>query len=211
MIFGRIGGEVAPAARPPGADADAGPPPPTGLTWFIDETEGQGALAIRVKLGASPPAPGERVAIRGAWALDAQRRWFWQADAVTALPASDAPAAGVDAQIAPGLALVKRAPSGRRTGPATVVEGEILEFTVAKLPVRTGDGWAVSDRKWGEVLGLLMLPGDRESYGGHDLRGPDERWALKRNSTYWVRVGKVKRRQGEPAVITAAGPPFAFP
>ena len=215
VVFGRVGGEVPPtpvAAAP----TDAGPPPPpppTGLTWLIDETEGQGALAIRVKMGASPPKPGERVAVAGAWALDEARRWYWQAEAVTPLPADEAPAPGPAdaAPVAPGLVIAKVSPPGRRKDPATVRDGEVMELTVVKVPAREGDGWAVSDRKWGEVLAYLVLPGERPSYGGHDLRAPDERWTLKRNWTYWVRVAKVKRREGEPAVITAAGPPFLFP
>ena len=45
--------------------------------------------------------------------------------------------------------------------------------------------------------------GDAESavewptYGGQDMRTADERWQLERKRTYWVRIGKLRRRGAE--------------
>ena len=40
----------------------------------------------------------------------------------------------------------------------------------------------------------MNLPGERASYGGQDMRPPDERWQLRRGQTYWVRIGKLRKR-----------------
>jgi len=57
-------------------------------TWLVDDTEGNGALAIRAALGMKGAKEGDRVALAGAWKLDDQRRWYWGVDQLTVLPAA---------------------------------------------------------------------------------------------------------------------------
>ncbi|MCB9561098.1 MAG: hypothetical protein H6708_11885 [Kofleriaceae bacterium] len=211
VVFGRVGGPVPPPPLPRGADGDAGVPPPTGLTWLVDETEGNGALAIKVRLDDPAPAPGTRLAVRGAWELDEARHWFWRAAATTVLPDDPDARPAKDPPAAPGLVVVKLAPPGKTVAPPQAKDGDLLEFTVVRTPARVGDGWGVSDRRWGTLMGYLVLPGERGSYGGHDLRGADEGWALRKGGTYWVRLGRVRRKGDDPPVFSAAGPPAAFP
>ena len=51
------------------------------------------------------------------------------------------------------------------------------------------------------------LPGERASYGGQDLRTPDERWSLRRGVTYVVRLGHIHKHEGKPATINARSAP----
>jgi hypothetical protein len=76
----------------------------------------------------------------------------------------------------------------------------IVVFGVIRSPKRPGDGWIVGDNSFSTPSAVLMLPGERDSYGGHDLRHDDERWQLKRGVLYWVRVGKVRRKPGDDRV-----------
>jgi len=211
VAFGRVGPVVPPFASAAATDADAGPPPPTGLVWLVDDTEGNGALAIRVKFANDAPSEGDRVAVGGAWALDDARRWFWQADAVTPLPASEV-TTPKDPPWPPGFTLAVADPPGKRKLPDKVKDGELMEFTVKRRPPRTGDGWAITSERGSELMAYLLLPGERASYGGHDLRAADERWSLKVGATYWVRVGKIRPARGEdPPIIRATTPPVRFP
>lgn len=192
IVYGRVDGAV-----------DGG-----GLVWLIDEREGGGALAIRVRL-PNAVAPGARIAIRGAWKVDDANRWYWDADQVTPLPPSDAPAPAYT-----GHAIAVESPPGGWSGvrsPDVVKDGELVAFTVVEKPRQEGDGWGVSDRRWGTLMAYVRLPGERASYGGHDLRAADERWALKQGGTYWARVGKVRRRAGQLPVIEAVTAPVRFP
>jgi hypothetical protein len=196
VVYGQIGGAVA----------------ATPLTWLIDETEGDGALAIRVDFGPSVPPEGSRVAVRGAWKVDDARRWYWAAAAVTPLPRHDAPAAAPAHP--PGHVIADApAPGGwaKVRDPSRARDGDLCAFTVVEVPVRDGDGWGASDRKWGTLMAYVQLPGEHVSYGGHDLRTADERWSLKKGWTYWVRVAKVRRRDGQIPVIEAASPPVRWP
>ena len=74
MIAGRVGGEaIAPGAR-------------GVVRWLVDESEGNGALAVRIAItGTKPPAEGDRIAVAGAWTLDDQRRWYWQVASLSPL------------------------------------------------------------------------------------------------------------------------------
>jgi hypothetical protein len=44
------------------------------------------------------------------------------------------------------------------------------------------------------------------------MRAPDERWQLKRGQTYWVRIGKIRKRgtptDPKPALINARTAPI---
>lgn len=163
-------------------------PDATGA-WLIDETDGDGRLALYVRTAVPLPL-GERVVVSGAWTLDGQR-WVWQGDA--ALPK--------------GRGMTPRLPRGLRVGvgvaPSDVVplaqaaDEKPTWFFVIGKPVRVGDGWPISEKATDKTAtGYLILPGERESFGGRDLRTADERWELQKNVRYWVRVSKVKTPKG---------------
>lgn len=210
VVYGRVG----PAILEPGPPvADAGPPPmiATGYHWLVDDTEGNGSLGIRVKLDGKAKE-GDRVAIGGAWELDDQKRWFWRVDAVEPVPPpppsdlKDPPAA------IPSHAIVNGdLPSGARTISVARDNDAVYFQIVGPPPVTEGDGWLVANELGDVPFALLALPGERPSYGGQDMRAPDERWQLKRGQTYWVRIGKIRKRgtptDPKPALINARTAP----
>jgi hypothetical protein len=218
VIYGRVEGAVPRApvagAAPPSGDAGVPLAEPADLVWLVDETQGNGALAARVKFPEKPPAKGDRVAVGGAWVVDEARRWYWLGDQVVPLPADQAPPRGKEPPGPVGHHVGTQRPENGWAGVRIAKhakDGEILAFTVVKRPPYEGAGWGASDKKWGELMGVVVLPGEQPSYGGHDMRTPDERWHLKMGWTYWVRVGKVRRRQGQIPVIEAVTPPLVFP
>jgi hypothetical protein len=175
------------------------------FTWLVDDTEGNGALAIRVKLDA-PGKPGDRVALGGAWALDELteavgsggsggtrviRRWYWHVSSRTALPPAVASTLK-EPPAAPGHAIANGdLPAGVRPI-SKARENDTVYFTLAgQPPVLDGDGWPVADELGNPVAAILNLPGEHASYGAQDMRAADERWTLKRGQTYWVHVGVV--------------------
>jgi hypothetical protein len=211
VVYGTIG----PALMVPGpevAGIDAGVHVDAGLVespyvWLVDDTEGSGSLGIRV-LPNKPVKLGDRVALGGAWALDDDHRWFWKADAVVPLPAlppskDDALRAAV-----PGHAIANGdLPNGARTL-SLAKDNDAVYFTLVGPPPGTdGDGWPVADELGNPVYALLNLPGERASYGGHDMRTPDERWQLRRGVTYALRIGKVRKRPDKAALINARSAP----
>lgn len=208
----------APIPHPaPAAPADAAaPPPPTDAAaaspylWLVDDTEGNGALAIRVGLGSHAAKPGDRVALGGAWMLDADRRWYWKVDAVTQLAAVPATTSVVKEPPAlPGHAIANgELPAGAHTI-SVAKDNELAYFTVVGTPPAIdGDGWAVADELGNPVYALLNLPGERASYGAQDLRTADERWQLRRGATYWLRIGRIhKHGAGKPVTINARTAP----
>ena len=193
-----------PGVPPP----DAPPPPPPGpkLTWLADDTEGDGSLAIRVAFG-DPPVAGAHVAVAGAWMLDDQRRWYWRATAVSPLAGAAPPLTASAGHVVDSADM----PAGTR--PVTrPKDGGTISFQILSLPRRDGEGWKVADELGDPVSAILMLPGERPSYGGHDLRQGDERWVLRRAVSYWVRIGKVRsKKPGEPPVIRATSAPHRIP
>lgn len=191
VVVGRLGGEaIAPGAR-------------GSIRWLVDETEGNGSLAIRVALPGAVPDPGTRLAVRGAWMVDNQRRWYWQADAVTAL-GTPAPPGPPDAPAPPGHQVIGApVPSGYRVVSRARDNGAIV-FGVIRAPQAEGEGWLIGDNSFGAPIARLTLPGERASYGGHDLRHDDERWQLKRGVLYWVRIDRVRRRPNDPLATMRA-------
>jgi len=234
VVYGSLGAPIALPPAPPlagfgsgagsgsgsgnggsGSGSGSAAPATSPTTWLVDDTDGNGALAIRVELGkyALKAKQGDRVALGGAWALDDNRRWFWKVDALQPLPPPPPPKSGetprgeVPAQ--PGHALATGDfPAGvKRISMAK--EGELAYFQVVGAPPAVdGDGWPVADELGNPVVALLVLPGERASYGAQDMRTPDERWQLKRGQTYWVRIGRFHKRGPDkpPSIIARTAP-----
>ncbi|MBK9036088.1 MAG: hypothetical protein IPL61_33395 [Myxococcales bacterium] len=181
VIVGRIGGEaIAPGAR-------------GVIRWLVDETEGNGALAVRVAIAGAPPAEGARVAVRGAWALDSQRRWYWQAEALTPVT-TPPPAALPEPPLPPGHQLTSGPPPSGYRAVSRGKDGGVIVFGVIRSSNGDDDGWVIGDDSFSLPIANLTLPGERSSYGGHDLRHDDERWQLKRGVLYWVRIDRYRRK-----------------
>ena len=185
--------------------------PADPLPWLVDETDGNGALAIHIAL-AGKTATG-RVALAGAWTVDADRNWLWNVDTVTPLaPATTPPPK--DPPSAPGHAIATGSLAGAR--PISLAkDGDLAYFQiVGPPPAVDGDGWPVADQAGNPVYALLNLPGERPSFGGQDMRTADERWQLKRGVTYALRIGHVHKhgaKTGEPdrpATINARTAPL---
>jgi hypothetical protein len=213
VVYGRVG----PALLVPGpvaAASDAGVPIDAGLVrspyvWLVDDTEGNGALGIRIALG-DKAREGERIAAGGAWQLDAERRWFWKPDTVQALPPGPASDLKEPAAPEPSHAIATgELPPGARTI-SVARDGDAVYFQiVGPAPASDGDGWQIADQLGSPAVAVLNLPGERASYGGQDLRAADERWQLRRGQTYWVRIGKVRKRAADkPALINARTAPI---
>jgi hypothetical protein len=213
VVYGRVG----PALLVPGpapAPTDAGVVLDAGLVrspyvWLVDDTEGNGTLGIRIALG-DKAKEGDRIAAGGAWQLDADRRWFWKPDTVQPLPPG--PASDLkDAQPpAPSHAVASGdLPSGARTI-GVGRDGDAVYFQiVGPVPTADGDGWQVADQLGSPAVAVMSLPGERPSYGGQDMRSADERWQLKRGQTYWVRIGKLRKRGlDKPALVNARTAPI---
>ena len=178
--------------------------------WLVDDTEGNGALGIRVALGRHAAKQGDRVAIGGGWLLDEARRWYWAADAIQPIAVPATPSELKDPPAAvPGHDIVTGSlPSGARTISVARDNDAVYFQLVGPLPVRDGDGWAVANELGDVPFAMMTLPGERASYGGQDMRAPDERWQLKRAQTYWVRIGKIRGHgPGKPVSVTARTAP----
>lgn len=176
--------------------------------WLIDDTDGNGTLGIRIALG-DKAKEGDRIAAGGAWQLDAERRWYWKADTVQRLP--PAPPSDVRDPLAPVPSHVVASgplPAGARTI-STARDNDAVYFQiVGPAPASDGDGWQIADQLGSPVIAIVNLPGERASYGGQDMRGPDERWQLKRGQTYWIRIGKLRKRAPDkPATVNARTAP----
>jgi hypothetical protein len=203
VVFGTLGAAV----ESSGGDAGVVTTP---YTWLVDDTEGNGALAIRVALDAKAAdlKAGDRVALGGTWSLDASRTWFWKVDAVSPLPAVAASEAK-DPRAAPGHVIGSGdLPAGAKPI-SKADEGDLVWFQlVGAPPASDGDGWPVADELGNPVYALLDLPGEHASYGEQDMLTADERWHLKRGSTYVLRIGVVhKHGPDKPATIRARTAP----
>jgi hypothetical protein len=177
--------------------------------WLIDDTEGNGTLGIRIALG-DKAKEGDRIAAGGAWQLDAERRWFWKPDTVQPVPPGPASELKEPAPPVPTHTIARGdLPAGARTiGVAR--DGDAVYFQiVGPSPASDGDGWQVADQLGSPAVALMNLPGERASYGGQDMRAPDERWQLRRGQTYWVRIGKLRKRGADkPPLVNARTAPI---
>lgn len=216
VVEGRLGGAVA-SATPP---VDGGAPPAPAFAWLVDDTEGDGALAIHVDLsgvGGAPPKDGARVAVTGAWALDETRHWYWKAKSIVALPATPPPDPAT--QVPPGHVIATQPMPADARAVTRLGDGSgTIVFQILAPPRQDGDGWTIANQLGDPPVARLILPGERPSYGGHDLRTPDERWQLKRAVAYWVRIGKVRKPPAAPAgsppalpIVHALGAPRRVP
>jgi hypothetical protein len=210
VVYGRIGPPI--LVLGPTADAvDGGVAIDAGMiaspyVWLIDDTEGNGALGIRVALGSLAAKAGDRVALGGGWMLDEARRWYWKADALQPLAAAATPSDLKDPPWpAPSHEIVMgNGPYGGKFVKYAKDNDAIYFQIVGPPPVRDGDGWAIANELGDAPFAMLVLPGERSSYGGQDMRAADERWRLKRTETYWVRIGKIRDRGvGKPVGMTA--------
>ncbi|MBA3455321.1 MAG: hypothetical protein H0T42_19675 [Deltaproteobacteria bacterium] len=206
VVYGRIG----PAVMVPGpAVADAGTPPlvASSYVWLVDDQEGNGTLGIRVKLG-DKAKEGDRVALTGAWILDEERRWYWAVGEVTPLPPAPPSDLKDPPAPVPSHAIVNGdLPAGARTISVARDHDAVYFQIVGPPPVNDGDGWLVANELGDLPVAMMNLPGERPSYGGQDMRAADERWQLKRGQTYWVRIGKLRKRVDKPALVNARTAP----
>jgi len=212
VVYGVVGGpSMVPGPMPEPTDAgvriDAGVIA-SKYTWFVDDTDGNGSLAIHVDLAGKPVAAGDRVALGGAWVLDDSRGWFWKVDAVSPLPVA-APSGLKEPPTPPGHVIVDgNFPAGGRMISFAKDDDAVIFQLVGPPPAVDGDGWPVADELGNPVAALLNLPGERASYGAQDMRTADEHWTLKRGQTYWVRIGKLhKRSPDKPVVMNARTAP----
>ena len=179
LVYGRLGGEA------------------DGYRWLIDEAGGGGSLAIRLALPASELRADDRVLVWGAWRVDAERRWFWRVDRVARLPARTREADDPFAT-APGHDIgAARWPDGVVDVSAVTESGGAIVFQVVRGPRRIDDGWTIADRSGLDPVAYLVLPGEREPYGGQDMRSDDERWQLERRVSYVLRVRRWRRPRHE--------------
>lgn len=213
VVYGRLGPPVMVPAPPAAGSGSASPPAlvASSHTWLVDDTEGNGSLGIRVALGAkaSQAKLGDRVALGGAWELDESRRWFWKVDSLQAVPPGppstlkEPPPPEPSHTIANG----NLTPGARTITVARDHDAAYFQL-VGPPPANDGDGWPVADELGDRVYALLVLPGERASYGGQDMRAADERWQLRKAQTYVVRLGRIRTRgPDKPVVIHARTAP----
>jgi hypothetical protein len=208
------GSGAAPVAGAGAGSAAAAPEPhlvATPYAWLIDETEGNGALGIRIALG-DKARQGDRIVAGGAWQLDAERRWYWKPDAVQPLPLAPTSEPKDSPPPVPGHAIATGPlPPGARTVGVARDNDAIYFQIVGPPPQSDGDGWQIADQLGSPIALVLNLPGERPSYGGQDMRASDERWQLRRGQTYWVRTGVLHRRTGKPPTVNARTAPVRVP
>ncbi|HWU88342.1 MAG TPA: hypothetical protein VN253_13745, partial [Kofleriaceae bacterium] len=209
-------GALRPGAPPSNPPPPGTPPPDAGLiaspyVWLVDDSEGNGALGIRIELGKLQAKEGDRIAASGAWALDDERRWYWKVEVVQPLPPPPSPSEPKDppAAVPSHLPATGAFPPNVRPIKQAKDNDAVYFQLVGPSPSRDGDGWLVAAALGDAPVALLILPGERPSYGGQDLRSADERWQLKRQQTYWVRIGKIRSQgAGKPFVVHARTAPI---
>jgi hypothetical protein len=220
VVFGRLDGPVA--------------EPPSSYRWLIDETEGEGALAIRLAIDPRMAvAEGQRVAAWGAWHLDAERRWYWQAERLALLSAAagtpsdpgtpTSATSGTPTSATPGVAsiarlaipVIEQAPTSAVPVSRLEGDGEIL-FEIRGSPRHPTDGREIADPGDTKTVARLLLPGEQPAYGGQEYRSPDEYWQLDPSTVYTVAVRRQRRvpadglpllqARGIPRRVSQAGP-----
>jgi hypothetical protein len=183
------------------------------LRWLVDDTTGGGSLGVRTDLSIRRVAEGSRVAVWGGWKVDDQHRWYWAADRAARVPADGVQERRDGFWYPSPSHQVARA--GELPDGAIVVEeadpaGGAIFFQVIRRPVRDGDGWVVAGRSHWPAAAVLVLPGERESYGGQDMKSDDERWHLDKKTSYAlvVRRWRKPRKEGELPRLRAVTAPI---
>jgi len=210
VVYGKIGPALlVPAPVAAGSGSAAKPELiPSPYLWLVDDTEGNGALGIRVALGTKVAKLGDRVALGGAWHLDQARRWFWKVDTLQAIPPGPASELKETPPPEPNHVIVNgNLVPGSRTITVARDNDSVYFQIVGPQPTNDGDGWPVANELGDTVFALLVLPGERASYGAQDMRAVDERWQLRKAQTYQVRIGGIRTRGDKPAVIHARTAP----
>ncbi len=211
VVYGKIGPAVMVLAPPADGSGSAAKPAlvASSYVWLIDDTEGNGSLGIRVALGQKSAKLGDRVALGGAWMLDDARRWYWKVDSLQAVPPGAISDVKEPPPAEPNHAIVNgNLVAGSRTITVARDNDSVYFQLVGRSPTNDGDGWAVANELGDTVYALLVLPGERASFGAQDMRAADERWALKRGQTYQVRIGRIRSRgPDKPVVIHARTAP----
>ncbi|HEU0034303.1 MAG TPA: hypothetical protein VFQ53_26955 [Kofleriaceae bacterium] len=214
VVYGVIGPPILMHAPAPATAPDAGAPVDAGMiaspyVWLVDDTEGNGALGIRVALGNREAKQGDRVALGGAWYLDDARHWYWKVDSLQALPPGPASELKDPKPAEPSHAIANgNLIPGARTISVARDNDAVYFQIVGPPPATEGDGWLVADELGDAPVALLSLPGERPSYGGQDMRSADEKWQLKKAQTYTLRIGKIRKRDpNKPALINARTAP----
>ena len=178
--------------------------------WLIDETEGAGALAIRVVVADDRMelAEGQRLVAWGAWWVDDEQGWYWKAERVAGLaPRDDSAPAGPASMPGLHIAMIPAPPEDAEPVSQRTTPGDIL-FQVSAVPAHPTDGWEIADRSGDEPVARLLLPGERPSYGAQDYRSPDEHWRLERGVPYVVQVKRFRpSRNDEPILMRAVDAP----
>ncbi|GAB4557849.1 MAG: hypothetical protein Tsb0020_02320 [Haliangiales bacterium] len=193
VVYGRLGAPVAEGGDP-------------HERWLVDETEAEGALAIRVRFDPERvilPAQA-RVAVWGAWAVDEGRQWYWRATRVATL----APATA-ELPLSPGFALPTIAEAPADAVPISTLEsgGQVL-FEVRANPEDPTAGWDVRDPGGERTVARLLLPGEHPAYGGMDYRTADEHWKLTPRVLYTVPARRFRHTQaGDLPLFRARGVP----
>lgn len=185
--------------------------------WSLESVEtGVAAGAAPADPPASAPAGA---AAHGAEAAAPARvsHWVWRVEASVTL--ADAGGAAVREEEASldgaelGSAIGHEPASAPRPPQAVPIskakDNDLVAFQVLAAPKTIGEGWLVADALGSPPVAVLMLPGERQSYGGIDFRQPDEHWRLRRGVTYVVRIGRVRKKDpAKPAQINARNAPI---
>ncbi len=171
--------------------------------WLVDETEGEGTLAISVLLPGKPKlALATRVVLRGAWKLSSEKHWQWKTDAIWTM--SEKKSESV-LRFPPGLVAHKQE-SRKLSSPSTVSAnmGGTISFRVVQPPKQIGDGWLIGDAKGGAAVARLMLPGERSPYGDQSDLSVEEQWQLALGTRYWVQINRFRRPKSKVLPIVRA-------
>ncbi|MEM9491191.1 MAG: hypothetical protein AAGC55_18730 [Myxococcota bacterium] len=195
VIIGRLGATVA----------------STDYRWLIDDKRGGGALAIRMSSAHDDDlTAGERVASWGAWSVDDQRTWYWQAERL-ALLESRPPKVDPIGDPTPGhvIATLSEPPAEAKPVSQTERGPAIILFEVGRIPRDPASGWEIADRTEWKPVARLFLPGEGRTYGAQDLRSPGEHWTLRRKVRYAVAIRRfLPAKPGALARMYAVGAPW---
>lgn len=226
-IYGRIGPQV-PMSTPasvtpeqPPADAGAVSSPPAEPAptryWLIDETDGSGSLTVRLALPEDAPGghpddavrEGRRLVAWGAWRVDIDSQWYWQADELAWL-GDRAWSVKPDERSVPGHVIVDidNPPARAKTVSEIENRGGYITFEVVRASANPADGWSIADRSGDKPIARLYLPGERESYGAQNWRTPEEHWQLERGTRYVVWIKRfLPAKEGDVPLMRALDAP----